>query len=146
MIQKRQQKLENFQLRSHLLLRQQHYLKMVNQYTCQSVTTSKVTLQELQQRTFRQHTTNIANQLFVMINLSHLFKDGFSLSKIFTKAKNIIFVFRHFMATKALFNSVVNWFIGRRIDQIERFIAHPYETQKGVLFLSFFWQRILNTD
>ena len=73
-----------------------------------------------------------------MINLSHLFKDGFSLSKIFTKAKNIIFVFRHFMATKALFNSVVNWFIGRRIDQIERFIAHPYETQKGVLFSQLF--------
>lgn len=42
------------------------------------------------------------------------------------------------MATKALFNSVVNWFIGRRIDQIERFIAHPYETQKGVLFSQLF--------
>ncbi|QCX53040.1 GH3 auxin-responsive promoter family protein [Elizabethkingia sp. JS20170427COW] len=42
------------------------------------------------------------------------------------------------MATKVIFNSVVNWFIGRRIDQIERFIAHPYETQKGVLFSQLF--------
>lgn len=38
------------------------------------------------------------------------------------------------MATKALFNSVVNWFIKQRIDQIENFIKHPIETQKGVLF------------
>lgn len=38
------------------------------------------------------------------------------------------------MATKALFNSVVNWFIKQRIDQIENFIKHPIDTQKGVLF------------
>ena len=37
------------------------------------------------------------------------------------------------MATKALFNSVVNWFIKQRIDQIQNFINHPLETQKGVL-------------
>lgn len=43
------------------------------------------------------------------------------------------------MPTKMLFNSVVNWFIGRRMDQIERFIAHPFETQKGVLFSQLFW-------
>lgn len=38
------------------------------------------------------------------------------------------------MATKALFNSVVNWFIKQRIEQIERFIENPIETQRGVLF------------
>ncbi|MBW8362571.1 MAG: GH3 auxin-responsive promoter family protein [Kaistella sp.] len=38
------------------------------------------------------------------------------------------------MATKALFNTVVNWFIRQRIDQIENFMTHPIETQKGVLF------------
>ncbi|MBS1572260.1 MAG: GH3 auxin-responsive promoter family protein [Bacteroidetes bacterium] len=38
------------------------------------------------------------------------------------------------MATKALFNSVVNWFIKQRIDQIQRFIDFPMETQNGVLF------------
>lgn len=38
------------------------------------------------------------------------------------------------MATKALFNKVVNWFIRQRIDQIENFITHPIETQKGILF------------
>lgn len=38
------------------------------------------------------------------------------------------------MATKALFNSVVNWFIKQRMDQIENFIKHPIETQNGVLF------------
>lgn len=38
------------------------------------------------------------------------------------------------MATKALFNSVVNWFIKQRMDQIQNFISHPIETQKGVLF------------
>lgn len=37
------------------------------------------------------------------------------------------------MATKALFNSVVNWFIKQRIDQIQNFIKHPWETQNGVL-------------
>lgn len=37
------------------------------------------------------------------------------------------------MATKALFNSVVNWFIKQRIDQIQNFIDHPIETQKGIL-------------
>ncbi|MDR2204803.1 MAG: GH3 auxin-responsive promoter family protein [Flavobacteriaceae bacterium] len=38
------------------------------------------------------------------------------------------------MATKALFNTVVNWFIRQRIDQIQNFIKHPPETQKGILF------------
>lgn len=38
------------------------------------------------------------------------------------------------MATKALFNSVVNWFIKQRIPQIENFIENPIETQNGVLF------------
>lgn len=37
------------------------------------------------------------------------------------------------MATKALFNSVVNWFIKQRIDQIQNFMNHPAETQKGIL-------------
>lgn len=37
------------------------------------------------------------------------------------------------MATKALFNSVVNWFIKQRIDQIQNFMDHPIETQKGIL-------------
>ncbi|TXF75981.1 GH3 auxin-responsive promoter family protein [Chryseobacterium sp.] len=38
------------------------------------------------------------------------------------------------MATKALFNTVVNWFIRQRIDQIQNFMKHPIETQNGVLF------------
>lgn len=38
------------------------------------------------------------------------------------------------MATKALFNSVVNWFIKQRIDQIQHFKDYPIETQHGVLF------------
>lgn len=38
------------------------------------------------------------------------------------------------MATKALFNSVVNWFIKQRITQIQNFIKNPIETQNGVLF------------
>lgn len=38
------------------------------------------------------------------------------------------------MATKALFNSVVNWFIKQRMDQIQNFIKHPVDTQNGVLF------------
>jgi len=42
------------------------------------------------------------------------------------------------MATKALFNSVINWFIGRRIDQIKNFVDHPHETQRGVLFSQLF--------
>lgn len=42
------------------------------------------------------------------------------------------------MATKALFNSVVNWFIKQRIDQIENFIHHPIDTQKGILFSQLF--------
>lgn len=42
------------------------------------------------------------------------------------------------MATKALFNSVVNWFIKQRIDQIQNFMNHPVETQKGVLFSQLF--------
>lgn len=37
------------------------------------------------------------------------------------------------MATKVLFNSVVNWFIKQRMDQIANFIKYPIETQKGVL-------------
>jgi phenylacetate-coenzyme A ligase PaaK-like adenylate-forming protein len=43
------------------------------------------------------------------------------------------------MATKALFNSVVNWYIRQRIDQIENFKQHPLETQKGVLFSQLFF-------
>lgn len=43
------------------------------------------------------------------------------------------------MATKALFNSVVNWYIRQRIDQIENFKEHPHETQKGVLFSQLFF-------
>lgn len=38
------------------------------------------------------------------------------------------------MATKVLFNSVVNWFIKQRIPQIENFIKNPIETQNSVLF------------
>jgi len=38
------------------------------------------------------------------------------------------------MATKVLFNSLVNWFIKQRIDNIQNFIKDPIETQKGVLF------------
>ena len=38
------------------------------------------------------------------------------------------------MATKALFNMAVNWFIRQRIDQIQNFMKHPIETQNGVLF------------
>lgn len=42
------------------------------------------------------------------------------------------------MATKALFNSVVNWFIKQRIDQIENFVKHPQDTQNGVLMSQLF--------
>lgn len=42
------------------------------------------------------------------------------------------------MATKALFNSVVNWFIKQRMDQIQNFIAEPMETQQAVLFSQLF--------
>lgn len=42
------------------------------------------------------------------------------------------------MAGKLLFNSVVNWIISRRMNQIQRFIQMPYETQKGVLFSQLF--------
>lgn len=42
------------------------------------------------------------------------------------------------MATKALFNTVVNWFIKQRIDQIQHFIDNPIETQKGILFSQLF--------
>jgi len=42
------------------------------------------------------------------------------------------------MATKALFNSVVNWFIRQRIDQIEHFKRYPVETQEGLLFSQLF--------
>lgn len=37
-----------------------------------------------------------------------------------------------------MFNTVVNWFIRQRIDQINNFIDHPIETQKGVLFSQLF--------
>lgn len=37
------------------------------------------------------------------------------------------------MATKALFNSVVNWFIKQRMDDIEKFIQNPIDTQDAVL-------------
>lgn len=42
------------------------------------------------------------------------------------------------MATKMLFNTVVNWFIRQRMDQIQNFIKHPIETQKGILFSQLF--------
>lgn len=42
------------------------------------------------------------------------------------------------MATKALFNTVVNWFIKQRMDQIHNFINYPFETQEGVLFSQLF--------
>ncbi|RZJ28417.1 MAG: hypothetical protein EOO18_13085, partial [Chryseobacterium sp.] len=42
------------------------------------------------------------------------------------------------MATKALFNTVVNWFIRQRIDQIEHFKQNPVETQEGLLFSQLF--------
>ena len=42
------------------------------------------------------------------------------------------------MATKALFNTVVNWFIKQRIDQIENFIREPLETQEAILFSQLF--------
>lgn len=53
------------------------------------------------------------------------------LKKLGRVAKKINFVL---MATKALFNSVVNWFIKQRIDQIQHFIDYPIDTQNGVLF------------
>lgn len=48
------------------------------------------------------------------------------------------------MATKALFNTVVNWFIRQRIDQIQNFMNHPIETQNGVLFSQLYFAE--NTD
>ncbi|WP_304342938.1 GH3 auxin-responsive promoter family protein [Chryseobacterium koreense] len=48
------------------------------------------------------------------------------------------------MATKALFNTVVNWFIRQRIDQIQNFMKHPVETQNGVLFSQLYFAE--NTD
>ena len=42
------------------------------------------------------------------------------------------------MATKALFNTVVNWFIRQRIDQIQNFIDRPFETQHGILSANLF--------
>ncbi len=42
------------------------------------------------------------------------------------------------MATKALFNTVVNWFIRQRIDQMEHFISEPAETQQAILFSQLF--------
>ena len=42
------------------------------------------------------------------------------------------------MATKALFNSVVNWFIRQRIDQIEHFKKYRRETKEGLLFSQMF--------
>lgn len=43
------------------------------------------------------------------------------------------------MATKALFNSVVNWFIRQRKDQIEHFKQYPQETQEELLFSQMFY-------
>ena len=34
----------------------------------------------------------------------------------------------------ALFNTMVNWFIRRRMDQITNFIKYPVEVQNSVLF------------
>jgi hypothetical protein len=48
------------------------------------------------------------------------------------------------MATKALFNTVVNWFIRQRIDQIQNFMDHPIETQKEILFSQLYHAK--NTD
>ncbi|MDQ0476806.1 MULTISPECIES: GH3 auxin-responsive promoter family protein [Chryseobacterium] len=48
------------------------------------------------------------------------------------------------MATKALFNTVVNWFIRQRIDQIQKFMDNPIETQNGVLFSQLYYAE--NTD
>ena len=48
------------------------------------------------------------------------------------------------MATKALFNTVVNWFIRQRMDQIQQFMNHPIETQNGVLFSQLYHAE--NTD
>lgn len=48
------------------------------------------------------------------------------------------------MATKALFNTVVNWFIRQRIDQIQNFMQKPIETQQGVLFSQLYHAE--NTD
>lgn len=42
------------------------------------------------------------------------------------------------MATKALFNTVINWFIRQRIDQIQNFVKYPIETQEGLLFSQLF--------
>ncbi len=42
------------------------------------------------------------------------------------------------MPTKTLFNSVVNWFIRQRVDQIKNFFQFPVETQKSVLFSQLF--------
>lgn len=38
------------------------------------------------------------------------------------------------MPTKVFFNSVVNWFISRRMEQIDHFRNTPHETQRGVLY------------
>ena len=48
------------------------------------------------------------------------------------------------MATKALFNTVVNYFIRQRIDQIQNFMARPIETQNGILFSQLYHAE--NTD
>ncbi len=42
------------------------------------------------------------------------------------------------MPTKILFNSVVNWFIKQRIDQIQNFISEPMPTQEAILFSQLF--------
>ena len=42
------------------------------------------------------------------------------------------------MPTKVLFNSVVNWFIKQRIDQIQNFIFEPMPTQEAILFSQLF--------
>lgn len=48
------------------------------------------------------------------------------------------------MATKALFNTVVNWFMRQRIDQIQNFMNHPIETQNGLLLSQLYHAE--NTD
>ena len=48
------------------------------------------------------------------------------------------------MATKALYNTVVNWFMRQRMDQIQNFMDHPIETQQGILFSQLYHAE--NTD
>ena len=81
--------------------------------------------------------TNIANhkQLKAIYRNRYKFCDGFLFKSFRGNSNMIIFVE---MATKALFNTVVNWFIRQRIDQIQNFMDHPIETQNGILFSQLF--------